>query len=76
MGQLLAGVAHELNNPLSVLTGQALLLQEALGDGPLGERADKIAKAAERSARIVRNFLALARHRPPERQEGETQSGG
>src|SRR5678815_2559475 len=33
----------------------------------MGPRLEKIAKAAERSVRIVRNFLALARERPPER---------
>ena len=35
LGQLLASVAHELNNPLSVLVGQALLLKETTRDeGP------------------------------------------
>jgi len=65
MGQLLAGVAHELNNPLSVVLGHARLLRETGRGGP--ERAAKIVTAAERCARIVRNFLALARDRPPER---------
>lgn len=68
MGALLAGVAHELNNPLSVVTGQATLLRQIVGGGPLETRAEKIAKAAERCARIVKNFLALARQHPPERQ--------
>ena len=67
MGSLLAGVAHELNNPLSVVLGHASLLTQSL-QGRAGERAAKITAAAERSARIVRNFLALARQRPPERQ--------
>jgi len=66
MGQLLAGVAHELNNPLSVITGHTAILRQTVG-GPLAERAEKIAKAAERCARIVKNFLALARQQPPER---------
>ncbi|MBI3325345.1 MAG: hypothetical protein HYZ81_01385, partial [Nitrospinae bacterium] len=68
MGQLLAGVAHELNNPLSVVLGQTALLRATAGNGPLVERAEKIANAAARSARIVQNFLAIARQRPPERQ--------
>jgi len=68
MGQLLAGVAHELNNPLAVITGRTTLLREKLEGGPLGVQIEKLGQAAERCARIVRNFLALARHRPPERQ--------
>jgi len=69
MGELLAGVAHELNNPLSVVTGRAALLCQAAGEGPFAEQAAKIAQAAERCARIVRNFLAIARQYPPERQQ-------
>jgi PAS domain S-box-containing protein len=67
MGQLLAGVAHELNNPLSVVMGQAALLQQSIRSKRQAERAAKIVQAAERCARIVNNFLALARQRPPER---------
>jgi len=70
MGELLAGVAHELNNPLSVVTGRVGLLQSQLRDNPdVTRQLDKVAEAADRCARIVRNFLALARQRPPERQE-------
>jgi CheY-like chemotaxis protein len=60
-------VAHELNNPLSVVMGRAALLSRALEGGPLAAQADQIGQAAERCARIVKNFLALARHRAPER---------
>ena len=68
MGSLLAGVAHELNNPLSVILGQAELLRRTAGSGPLAQKADQIAQAAGRCAGIVGNFLALARQRPPERR--------
>jgi PAS domain S-box-containing protein len=68
MGTLLAGVAHELNNPLTVVTGYSSILRQTLGDGPSRERIDRIANAAERCVRIVRNFLALARQHPLERQ--------
>jgi signal transduction histidine kinase/CheY-like chemotaxis protein len=68
MGQLLAGVAHELNNPLATIVGYTELLQRKFGVGPLADIHDKIANAAERCSRIVKNFLALARQYPPERQ--------
>ena len=67
MGQLLAGVAHELNNPLSIVMGQAALLRQSVRNKRQMERAEKIVQSAERCARIVNNFLALARQRPPER---------
>ncbi len=67
-GQLLAGVAHELNNLLTMILGGADLLRTMVGSGPLREEAEEIAKAAERAARMVKNLLALSRRRPPERQ--------
>ncbi len=64
LGELLAGVAHELNNPLSVVVGQSLLLQETASDAKSAERAEKIGNAAERCSRIVKTFLAMARQQP------------
>jgi PAS domain S-box-containing protein len=66
MGQLLASVAHELNNPLSVVVGQALMLQETAEVPSVVERAAKIGSAADRCARIVKTFLAMARRQPAE----------
>src|SRR5262249_2140883 len=65
-GTLLAGVAHELNNPLSVVTGQVALLQETTKDPTVARRAERIRSATDRCARIVRTFLAMARQRQPE----------
>lgn len=68
MGELLAGVAHELNNPLSVVMGFTALLKSETTDTRVAARADKISQATERCGRIVKNFLALARQHPPERE--------
>jgi PAS domain S-box-containing protein len=67
MGSLLAGVAHELNNPLAVVVAHASLL-EAKSTGAVKQRAQKIHSAAERCARIVKSFLAMVRRKPPLRE--------
>lgn len=68
LGEMLSGIAHELNNPLSVLAGQAVLLEETAPDEATRRRALHIAEQAERCARTVRSFLDLARERPGDQQ--------
>ena len=64
MGGLLAGVAHELNNPLAIVLGRAALLEAKTEGTDAADDARRIRDAAERCGRIVRSFLNMARSRP------------
>lgn len=62
MGQLAAGVAHEINNPLSAIIANTQLLQRDLPpEDDRQESVDLIARAGERALRVVRNLLDFAR---------------
>ncbi|MGO9640601.1 MAG: ATP-binding protein [Candidatus Acidiferrales bacterium] len=68
LGQLVSGIAHELNNPLTSIQGYAQLL---LGRQPGPERtadAKRICQEAERAGKIVKNLLLFAREAKPERR--------
>ncbi len=61
VGQLVSGVAHELNNPLTSIAGLSEFLQERPGLGADREHLRVINEQAERAGRIVRNLLTFAR---------------
>lgn len=61
LGTLLAGVAHELNNPLTVVVANAHILANSTDDKAVQEKLKKITNAADRCSKIVRSFLNAAR---------------
>ncbi|MGH7657593.1 MAG: histidine kinase dimerization/phospho-acceptor domain-containing protein, partial [Gemmatimonadales bacterium] len=62
VGQLVSGVAHELNNPLTSITGLSEFLLEGTPPGdPDREHLKVIHHQAARAGRIVRNLLTFAR---------------
>jgi len=70
LGQLISGTAHELNNPLASVLGYAQLLAASplAVDPEVARRLSVLRRDAERCRRIVKNLLAFARKRPPERR--------
>jgi len=69
IGQLIAGVAHELNNPLTAILGYAQLLEAEPLDSKAKEFTSKIFKQGQRTHRVVQNLLSFARQRAPEKEE-------
>lgn len=62
VGQLAAGLAHEINNPLTAIIANAQLLQRELPqDEDVQELVDLITRAGARAAQVVRSLLDLAR---------------
>jgi PAS domain S-box-containing protein len=69
MGQMLAGVAHELNNPLTAILGVTELLREGQADQEATKRQLEIThRQARRAARIVQNLLEFSRPPSPQKK--------
>jgi two-component system, NtrC family, sensor kinase len=72
IGRLAAGVAHEINNPLSIILAQVGLLADVVGDGKvpelaeLRERVKKIQAQVERARKVTQRLLGFSRRVGPE----------
>jgi two-component system NtrC family sensor kinase len=68
MGQLVSGVAHELNNPLTAILGYAQLLEAEQLQDRARDFNSKLYRQAQRTHRLVQNLLSFARQRKPVKQ--------
>ena len=68
MGELAAGVAHEINNPLTVIHGLSELLQKEDWPTQVSEDGRKIQEATQRAASVVQKLLSFARKSEPEKR--------
>ena len=62
LGQLLAGVAHELNNPLTAIMGYGELINDAIAAPHARDQLAKLVSEARRMNRIIDNLLRFSRH--------------
>lgn len=68
IGQLAAGVAHELNNPLQGIVAYShLLLEKMPGEDPMRGSIEKIVTQADRSKEIIRGLLDFSRQTKPQK---------
>ena len=69
LGQLAAGAAHEINNPLTAILGYSDLLADEPSAGPRARNlGEKIRDQARRTRELVNNLLSFARQVPAEKQ--------
>lgn len=68
IGEFIAGVAHELNNPLTSVLGFSELMQQAVVDPKDKKYLEMLNKSALRCQKIVQALLSFARRHAPERK--------
>ncbi len=68
IGQLVAGVAHELNNPLTSIVGYSELLTDEIREGATRQKLDKMIREAQRMKRIIESLLRFARQNSLEKK--------
>lgn len=75
IGQLAAGIAHELNNPLTGVLTFTSLMRKKMPDGSQdAEDLDLVIRETRRCASIIRRLLDFAREKPPEKTEVDLNS--
>jgi signal transduction histidine kinase len=74
IGQLVAGVAHELNNPLTSIVGYSELISDDLPPGPARQKLDKMLREAQRMKRIIENLLRFARQNNLEKKSANLEA--
>ena len=67
IGQLVSGVAHELNNPLTAVMGYSDLLREKADEAGARQKLERLGSEARRMKKIIDNLISFAR---PPQQEG------
>ncbi len=67
MGQVIAGIAHELNNPLTIVIGNIQLMMTRELNERNVELLARVKDGADRASKIVKNLLTFARQEKPER---------
>jgi PAS domain S-box-containing protein len=74
LGELAAGTAHELNNPLTSIIGFSQLLMEKEGPDDIHEDLKLINSEAQRAANVTKNLLTFARKHAPVKQPNQINS--
>lgn len=67
LGELAGGAAHEMNNPLTVISGNAQILAERLLDDENASKAKAVADAAQRLSDLITSLHLFADPQPPKR---------
>lgn len=65
VGEMAAGAAHEMNNPLAVISGRSQLLASQLSDPKLAASAKLIAEQSHRLSAIITELMDFAKPEPP-----------
>ena len=74
IGQLVAGVAHELNNPLASIVGYSELLADEVPAGAPRQKLEKLSREAQRMKRIIENLLRFARQNNLEKKSANLEA--